>query len=33
VLEGPLTIDPGDSIEPPATDGVPLPVPIIRAEC
>jgi hypothetical protein len=33
VLEGPLTIDPGDSIEPPATDGVPLPIPIIRAEC
>ncbi|MBL8208156.1 MAG: putative baseplate assembly protein [Blastocatellia bacterium] len=32
VIEGPLTIEPGQNIDAPAT-GVPLPIPIIREEC
>jgi len=33
VVEGPLTIAPGQSLEPPASPGVPVPIPIIREEC
>ncbi|HKP86446.1 MAG TPA: putative baseplate assembly protein [Blastocatellia bacterium] len=32
IVEGPLTIEPGQSIEP-QSSGVPLPIPIIREEC
>jgi predicted phage baseplate assembly protein len=33
VVEGPLTIAPGQSIEPVPPPGVPVPIPIIREEC
>jgi len=33
VVEGPLTFEPGDVVKPPATEGVPVPIPILREEC
>jgi Baseplate J-like protein len=33
VIEGPLTLLPGQSVEAPPSSGVPVPIPIIREEC
>lgn len=33
VVEGPLTFDPGEAIEPPDPGGVPVPIPVLREEC
>jgi hypothetical protein len=33
VIEGPLNLLPGQSVEPPPSSGVPVPIPIIREEC